>query len=256
MSKKELSRPNSKTLLKAVKQNNKEFFDFIKSAYQSIRLADKEGNTNDGERKLVCLIDSLVEDLKEIRLLNYYNLDNVNGNTEDKWDRIKDLLQMGFDSNLNFKIKKAFFKANKEKLAYWIELVINDKDFCIEKYEVLEFILSFSWEELESVPGLEKLILIIVEHILMFGASEYGDDFTKFVSSRGRKRELEKVICMFDYYPLFRKRYGYLLDTFIYKCESVGLFSQGEAKEQVLNTIRLTDYYKMVRRREELNGTK
>jgi hypothetical protein len=61
---------------------------------------------------------------------------------------------------------------------------------------------------------------------------------------------------MFDYYPLFRKRYGYLLDTFIYKCESVGLFSQGEAKEQVLNTIRLTDYYKMVRRREELNGTK
>jgi hypothetical protein len=78
-----LSPTKSKTLLKAVKQNNKEFFDFIKSAYQSIRLADKEGNTNDGERKLVCLIDSLVEDLKEIRLLNYYNLDNVNGNTED-----------------------------------------------------------------------------------------------------------------------------------------------------------------------------
>jgi hypothetical protein len=95
--------------------------------------------------------------------------------------------------NLNFKRKKAFFKANKEKLAYWIELVINDKDFCIEKYEVLEFILSFSWEELESVPGLEKLILIIVEHILMFGASEYGDDFIKFVSSRGRKISLEII---------------------------------------------------------------
>ena len=127
--------------------------------------------------------------------------------------------------------RKAFLESNKGKFAGIIAYVyLNKQEMFITVREILLFILSYTWEEIQYEPKFSTTIVDIIEDILMIKSDIKNFNDQEYYERHG---DILLVLSLFENFHFLQKKYSGILKQYIERAEFLeknGILSYNEDK--------------------------